>query len=140
MSNPSVTRIRASFELLAPRGAEIVDAFYTKLFQTAPSVRALFPSDLRAQKQHLLAALALVVKHADNLPSLAAPLHEMGARHLRYGAQEAHYGVVRDTLLATLAEFAGAKWTAELNADWTGALNAVASVMLEGARAAEQAA
>jgi hemoglobin-like flavoprotein len=140
MSTHSAARIRASFELLAPRSPAVVDAFYVTLFESAPAVRALFPSDLRPQKGHLLAALTLVVRHADNLPSLAAPLREMGARHLRYGAQEAHYGVVRDALLATLAQFAGSAWTAELRADWTAALNAVAGLMLEGARAAEQAA
>jgi len=139
MDTHSIERIRSSFQLLAPRGQDVVNDFYERLFRTAPSVRPLFPDDMSGQKGHLLAALGLVVKHADNLGALTEPLHEMGARHVGYGAQPAHYGVVRDTLLATLAQFAGGAWTPQLEADWTAALNAVAGVMLEGARKSQAA-
>ncbi len=130
MDNQTVSRIRSSFALLAPRGQEVIDTFYEMLFSKAPGVRALFPRDMAKQKGHLLAAVGLVVKHADNLGELSKPLAEMGQRHVKYGAQPEHYPVVRDTMVEALAKVAGPVWNAQLAADWTGALNAVAAAML----------
>lgn len=133
MNPDQVARIRSSFDLLAPRAGELMDRFYERLFRDYPSVKPMFPADMAKQKSHLTAAVALVVKHADNLAALEKPLQEMGARHVGYGAQPAHYGAVRDTMVATLAEMAQAAWTPELNADWTEALNTVAAAMIRGA-------
>ena len=138
MDAHAIARIRSSFDLLAPRGRELIDTFYAGLFATAPSVRALFPSDMNAQKGHLLAAVGLVVKHADNLGSLEGALMDMGERHVAYGASPAHYPVVRDTMIAALATTAGAAWNDQLAADWTAALNAVAGLMLRGAERTER--
>ncbi len=136
MDTEAVIRIRTSFHLLAPRGQELIDTFYEMLFDAAPAVRALFPGDMKKQKGHLLAAVALVVKHADSLGAITEPLMEMGARHVKYGARPEHYPVVRDTMIGALARTAGPAWNDQLAADWTGALDAVASAMLRGAERA----
>lgn len=133
MDTHAVTRLRESYNVIAPRAQELVDTFYNNLFAAAPAVRPLFPSDMRAQKGHLLAAIGLVVKHADNLNALAEPLQQMGARHVKYGAKPEHYPVVRDTMVASIAQITGKPWTPQLAADWTAALNAVAGYMLKGA-------
>ncbi|MBL0871507.1 MAG: hypothetical protein IBJ18_13120 [Phycisphaerales bacterium] len=138
LDSTSVQRIRASFDLLAPRGNELIDEFYTRLFRTAPGVRSLFPQDMTQQKKHLLSAVALVVKNADKLETLEKPLQEMGARHVVYGAKKEHYAVVRDTMLETIGSLAGPAWTPELKADWTAALNAVAGAMIRGAESFEK--
>ncbi|MBL8757329.1 MAG: globin [Phycisphaerae bacterium] len=133
LDHGAVQRIRASFDLVAPRATGLVDRFYERLFKAAPGVRGMFPADMSKQKGHLLAAIGMVVKHADDFNALEKPLMDMGARHVGYGAKPEHYGLVRDTLLATLAEFAGPAWNEQLNQDWTAALNAVASTMIRGA-------
>lgn len=140
MDQQAPVRLTTSFELLAPRAEQLVERFYTRLFEAAPAARALFPADLTAQRRHLAAALALVARNAANLPGLAEPLREMGARHVRYGATAAHYPLVRDVLLATLAEQAGTGWSEQLAQDWRAALDVVAGFMLEGARRCETAA
>lgn len=134
MDAAQVARIRLSFDAIAPRAHALVDLFYDKLFANYPQVRAMFPADMAKQKQHLLSAVALVVKNADKLDTLRPALMDMGARHVGYGAKEAHYPIVRDTMLGALAEIAGPVWNAQLQQDWAAALNAVASVMIEGAR------
>jgi hemoglobin-like flavoprotein len=126
-------RIRASFDAVAPQGEHLIDRFYERLFEAAPAVRGLFPADMARQKAHLLTALKHVVQNADNFRALEKPLMDMGVRHAGYGAKPEHYGVVRDVLLATLAEVAGPAWNEQLRADWTAALNAVASTMIRGA-------
>ncbi|MFM7298776.1 MAG: globin domain-containing protein [Planctomycetota bacterium] len=132
MTQTSADRIRASFQLIAPKAAEVIDSFYANLFAAAPAVRAMFPEEMKEQKAHLLAALGLVVKHADNLQALREPLLAMGQRHVGYGAQPTHYAAVREVLLATLRQHAGSAWTTQLEDDWRGAINAVSKVMIEG--------
>ena len=52
--------LETSFDLVAARGDELVDSFYTRLFAVAPAVEPLFTgTDLPKQKQKLLAALAV---------------------------------------------------------------------------------
>jgi hemoglobin-like flavoprotein len=133
MNVQQIENIRASFAALAPQAQTLVDRFYQNLFLAHPEVRGLFPKDISEQKQHLLAALSLVVKNVDRLETLQAPLREMGTRHVGYGAEPEHYPVVRDILLQTMKEMAGKLWNDTLRADWTVAVNAVAQVMLDGA-------
>jgi len=133
MDAAAVARIRQSFDLLAPQADLLMSTFYDRLFAAFPPVRTLFPKDMTQQKKHLTAAIALVVKHADNLPAIEKPLLDMGARHATYGAKPEHYGLVRDTLLGTMKDLAGPAWTIQLQTDWTTAVNAVAGIMIRGA-------
>lgn len=138
LSEASVDRIQSSFELLAPKGNALVDRFYAKLFETAPAVRALFPADMTEQKKKLLQTLGVAVGALRKPEELTPTLRQLGARHVGYGAEDAHYPVVRDTLLDTMAELAGDAFTSELRADWTAALNFVAEEMIAGAEDARR--
>ena len=71
--------LETSFDLLAPRGDELMDEFYSRLFDAAPAVRPLFPADMRKQKAMLLSALVLVRKSVRNLDGLVPTLHALGA-------------------------------------------------------------
>lgn len=128
-----VELIRASFNAVAPKATELIDLFYTKLFETAPSVRSLFPQEMSDQKDHLLSAVKLVATKAHDLASIEGALGEMGARHVGYGAEPEHYPVVRDTMLDALHDIAGPAWTNDIEEAWTDALNIVAGIMLAGA-------
>lgn len=57
----------------------------------------------------------------------------MGARHLHYGVETHHYSVVGNSLIKTIAQTAGDAWTTELQQIWSDAIQAVASLMLNGA-------
>ena len=53
--------LETSFDHIAPRGDELMDVFYARLFAAAPSVKPLFAeTDLKRQKAMLLAALVLL--------------------------------------------------------------------------------
>jgi len=135
-----VDLLETSFDLIAPNGDELMDAFYARLFATAPAVKPLFAgTDLRKQKGMLLGALVLVRKSLRDLDRIVPALHALGARHVGYGAQPAHYAVVGEVLLASMAEVAGSAWRPEYEAAWTEAYGVVAGVMIAGAEAAELA-
>jgi hemoglobin-like flavoprotein len=127
-----------SFDLVAPRGDELVDVFYARLFTAAPAVRPLFAgTDMRRQKGMLLGALVLLRKSLRDLDRIVPALHEMGARHARYGAGPEHYPVVGEVLIASMAEVAGDDWCAEYSAAWAAAYDIVAATMIEGAEGVE---
>jgi len=126
--------LETSFDLVAPRGEELIELFYTRLFETAPVVEPLFAhTDMARQRQMLLAALVLLRKSLRDLDSAVPTLRRLGARHVEYGAEEAHYAVVGSTLIGAMAEIAGEAWTPAYTEAWTEAFGVVAGVMLEGA-------
>ena len=125
MSN-DIEILETSFDLIAPRGDELMDEFYSRLFDAAPAVRPLFPADMRKQKAMLLSAL---------VPTL----HALGARHVGYGALPEHYPVVGSVLIESMAAIAGDAWTPEIEGAWSAAFNLIAGAMIEGAESAELA-
>jgi hemoglobin-like flavoprotein len=128
--------LETSFDLVAPRGDELMDEFYSRLFAAAPAVKSLFPADLRRQKTMLLAALVLVRKSLRDLDAIAPKLRGLGARHVAYGAKPEHYPLVGSMLIAAMATIAGDAWTPECELAWSDAFELVAATMLEGAERA----
>jgi hemoglobin-like flavoprotein len=135
----NIETLETSFDLIAPRGDELMDEFYSRLFEAAPGVRPLFSADMKRQKAMLLSALVLVRKSLRDLDRLVPTLHALGARHVQYGALPEHYPVVAAVLMDAMAAVAGDAWTAEHDAAWGAALAVVAGVMIEGAESAVEA-
>ena len=132
--------LETSFDLVAPRGDELMDIFYARLFAAAPAVRPLFAgTDLRRQKAMLLGALVLLRKSLRDLDAIVPKLRELGARHVAYGARPEHYPVVGEVLIASMAEVAGAPG-ARVRARVAARVRVVAGAMLEGARTTQLAA
>ncbi len=126
--------LEESFDLIAPRGDELVAAFYHRLFAADPALQPLFAStDMVRQRHMLLAALALLRKSLRNLAALEPALVAMGARHKGYGGRPEHYATVGAALLATMAEIGGADWCADYTTAWAAAYATVRDVMLRGA-------
>ena len=126
--------LESSFAALAPQAARLVEDFYQELFRRHPQVKPLFAgTDPAEQRRKLLAALKLVVANVRRPEALAAPLRELGARHVRYGATPAHYGAVAAVLIDVMKRTAGPVWTPAIGRAWKQALSVVAGLMLEGA-------
>lgn len=131
--------LETSFDAVAPRGDELMDRFYARLFAAAPAVAPLFAStDLRRQKQKLLAALVLLRRSLRDLDAVVPKLRAMGARHVRYGARPEHYPVVGTVLIDSMADVAGDAWRPEYGRAWAAAFDVVAGAMIAGAADATQ--
>ena len=129
-----VELLERSFDLIAPRGQELVDRFYRRLFETAPSTKPLFERvDMDTQKSSLLAILITLRESLRDLSVIAPDLEELGARHVEYGARPEHYPVVGSVLLETMAEMGGSAWKPEYTSAWAEAYQVVQDVMLKGA-------
>ena len=130
--------LETSFDLVAPKGDELVEIFYARLFETAPAVQPLFASaDMTHQRTMLLSALVLLRKSLRDVDSIVPALKRMGARHVGYGAAPAHYPVVGEVLIDSMAEIAGPAWEPRFERAWGEAFAVVAGAMLEGAAEAE---
>jgi hemoglobin-like flavoprotein len=128
--------LETSFDLVATRGDELMDQFYSRLFAAAPAVKSLFPDDLGRQKAMLLAALVLVRKSLRDLDAIAPTLRTLGVRHVAYGARPEHYPIVGQVLTCSMADIAGDAWRLEYEQAWGAAFERVAGAMLDGAAAA----
>ena len=103
--NLDLDTIETTFDLVAPRGDELMDVFYARLFAAVPAVKPLFAgTDFPRQKTMLLSALVLVRRSLRDMDALVPELRELGARHGAYGATPEHYIVVGEVLIASLAE------------------------------------
>ena len=133
--------LETSFDLIAPRGDELMDRFYANLFAAAPSVRPLFAgTDMRRQKAMLLSALVLLRKSLRDLERIDPTLRALGERHVAYGAQPEHYPVVGSALITAMAEVAGDAWRPEYEHAWSVAFDVVTAEMLSGATGLQLAA
>jgi len=133
MNPQQIATVRNSFALLVPRADDVARLFYDRLFELDPQLRALFKADLSEQRSKLMAMLTAGVGALDRLDTLVPVLRQLGARHLVYGVRDAHYGIVGEALLDTLARGLGDAFTPEARAAWIEAYTLMAGAMQAGA-------
>lgn len=135
----TIKLLEESFAILASEGELLVKRFYDQLFNQYPDVTPLFEHlDADSQYQKLTSALSLVVDNLRNPEVLVSALKDMGERHQGYGAVEAHYPAVIETLLGVMEEQAGDNWNAATHSAWDAALNLVTETMLQGYKKSEE--
>ncbi|MEX0876992.1 MAG: globin domain-containing protein [Phycisphaerales bacterium] len=128
-----IERLNMNLSLVESQIEKLVAAFYDKLFQAAPEVRALFPDDPGTQRSDLTGALLLVAKNIQDLENLGDPLRQIGESNTLIAELGAHYPLVRDCMLKAVAQVSGYTWTPNLEQDWTLVLDTVAGHIIEGA-------
>ncbi|AGL17645.1 globin domain-containing protein [Actinoplanes sp. N902-109] len=119
---------------VSDRPVALVEAFYQHLFLLAPGVRDMFPQDMTAQNDKLLAALL------DGIQALVEPeryaytmernLYRLGAQHARrYGVLPEHYPYVGHALVRAVRDITG-DWTVETSSAWIWVYDWMAAHML----------
>jgi hypothetical protein len=76
---------------------------------------------------------AVVTMLGPDLEPLALALFDLGATHLKFGVLPAHYEIVGEALLCTLATALGDKWTPAVKKGWAGIYTFISSNMILGA-------
>lgn len=126
-------RIRASLAPAAADPAGFARAFYARLFELAPGIRALFRGDMATQEMKLARTLVTVVGGLDQSEALVPTIEALGRAHRGYGTKAAHYPLVGQALIDTLAAYNGPGFDAETRAAWERLYAWVAQHMLHGA-------
>jgi hemoglobin-like flavoprotein len=133
MTPDQIRLVQQSFAKVAPISDQAAMIFYDRLFEVAPSVKAMFPADLTEQRKKLMTTLAVVVNGLTNLEAVLPAASALAKRHVSYGARPEHYPVVGGALLWTLEKGLGDAWTAEIAAAWTAAYGTLSGYMISEA-------
>ena len=140
MTPDQVKLVQESFSKVAPISEQAAVLFYDRLFEVAPSVKAMFPADMTEQRKKLMMMLAAVVNGIGNLESILPAASALAKRHIAYGAKAEHYPVVGSALLWTLEKGLGEAWTPELADAWTAAYGTLSGFMISEAYGRREAA
>ncbi len=125
--------VRTSLARVLEDGS-FIPKFYDRLFEVDPSLRPLFPADLRRQAQKLADALQLAVALLRDPDRLRPSLEELGARHAGYGVIDEHLDVVGGVLIAMLELAEGPAMTPTLREAWLTAWGELARPIRAGLR------
>src|SRR5207253_10335695 len=104
MTPDQVKLVQESFAKVAPIADQAATIFYDRLFEVAPQVKAMFPTDMIEQRKKLMATLAVVVNGLSNLASALPAASALAIRHVSYGAKPEHYPVVGEIGRASCRE------------------------------------
>ena len=140
MTPDHVKLVQESFAKVAPISETAAVLFYDRLFEIAPKVKAMFPTDMTEQRRKLMATLAVVVGGLGNLESVLPAASALAKRHVSYGAKAEHYPVVGSALLWTLEKGLGDAWTPDVAEAWTAAYGTLSGFMISEAYGRPQAA
>jgi len=140
MTPEQVKLVQQSFSRIVPIADKAAVIFYDRLFEIAPQVRSLFPSDMQEQRGKLMATLTAVVGGLTNLPLILPAASALARRHVSYGARAEHYPVVGAALLWTLEKGLGEGWTPDVADAWKAAYATLSGFMISEAYGSPQAA
>src|SRR5690348_12227560 len=140
MTEDQVNLVQQTFAKVAPISEQAAVIFYDRLFEIAPGVKAMFPSNMTEQRKKLMGTLAVVVNGLGNLGAVLPAASALAKRHVGYGARPEHYPVVGGALLWTLEKGLGESWTPDVAEAWTAAYGTLSGYMISEAYGKAQAA
>ena len=130
MNPTQIKLVQESFAKVVPISETAAAIFYERLFEVAPSVKAMFPADMTEQRKKLMMMLAAVVNGLSNLQSILPAASALAKRHIGYGVEPQHYAKVGQALIWTLQQGLGPAWTAEAAAAWIAAYMTLSDFMI----------
>src|SRR3974377_262856 len=130
MTPEQVKLVQQSFSKIIPISDQAAVIFYDRLFEIAPQVKSMFPSDMAEQRGKLMATLTAVVNGLGNLSSILPAASALAKRHVAYGARAEHYPVVGAALLWTLEKGLGESWTPDVANAWKAAYGTLSAFMI----------
>jgi hemoglobin-like flavoprotein len=132
VTSREIALVQATWRQVQPIAERTSEFFYGRLFALDPSLRPLFPGDLREQGKKMMATIAVAVDSLAELENLAPTVRALGRRHAGYAVEERHYATVGAALIWTFERVLGAGFTAEMAHAWSTAYDLLADLMKQG--------
>jgi len=133
MNQETAKLVQESWAKVVPIGPQAAELFYNNLFTIEPSLKHLFTGDMEDQGRKLIQMISAAVGMLGTLEKLVPVLQDLGARHVAYGVEPAHYQSVGAALLMTLSQGLGDAFTNEVKEAWIDVYGVMAEVMIEAA-------
>jgi hemoglobin-like flavoprotein len=139
LTSEQITEIVRTWALVAHDLSDVGVTFFLRVFELAPEALALFSFSadelrtcpkLRAHATSVMLAVGKAVAGLSDMEALAPRLAELGVRHRGKGVVPAHFIVVGQALLDTLATGLGEHWTETAACAWKQAYASIANAML----------
>ena len=139
MTPEKIGLVQSSFAKVAPIAETAAALFYARLFEIDPSLRSMFHGDIEEQGRKLMSILQVAVSNLHRLDTIVPAVKALGARHVRYGVEDGHYGTVAEALLWTLEKGLGDDFTPATREAWIEAYTVLANTMKAAAAEAQEA-
>jgi nitric oxide dioxygenase len=136
MDQRQIDLVQRSFAHAERFRAHLTVTFYNELFALEPSLRSMFKGDMTVQARKLNDMLKRVVEGLGEPDATLPEIHALALRHIGYGVEAHHYGLVGTALLRTLRHELGAEFTNETRAAWVAAYEFLADEMRTAATGA----
>ncbi len=131
---PEQTRlIRESYPNIREVAGPLMQLFYGRLFQIAPSVRPMFRNDIGIQARKFSDMLDTLVEGLDDFDQQRPALRAMGLRHVAYGVVPGHYDILSAAFLWALGHMMYPDFSPRLKDAWAGLIQEVSDTMKAGA-------
>lgn len=129
MTPQQIQLVQSTWAAVVPIQDTATRLFYDRVFTLDPSLRALFPEDLTAQRNKLVQALDFIAMSLDDLDALLPMAQKLGQRHANYGVEPKDFDTVGAALLWALGQGLGGAFTVEAQQAWTAAYTTLTGVM-----------
>jgi|GEM_PF-1412479 hemoglobin-like flavoprotein len=129
-------RLSASFALFEPRLDAVVAGFTDRLAAAAPDADVAIAEMLDEHGEGFAAVVGRLGETMPDFGSIAEPLRSLGAGFAARGVAPDRYPLIREVWLAAMGDVADYAWTDRLESDWSAALDAMGTIMAEGAGSA----
>ncbi|HTO44397.1 MAG TPA: globin family protein [Burkholderiales bacterium] len=133
MTPECIRIVQSTWVRLLPIKDLAAQLFYERLFETDPSLRALFRGDMREQREKVMQVIDAAVNGLSRLERITVAIQDLGRRHADYGVKDHHYDTVGAALLWMLDETLGAEFTPEAKRAWATVYDVLATTMREAA-------
>jgi hemoglobin-like flavoprotein len=129
MTPSQILAVKESFAMVEPIADEAGAMFYARLFELNPGLRPLFKGDIAEQSRKLMQVLTAAVNALDRIETIVPAVEALGARHVGYGVEDAHYDTVAAALLWTLERGLGDHFAPSVRDAWIAAYTLLAQTM-----------
>lgn len=131
MTLDEIKIVQASFNRVFTARKALGTAFYDRLFETAPRVQDMFPSDMQNMHLKIVDMLDYVVLHLNKPQILEESVAELAKRHKEYGVLPGHFSAVGTALMQAIsAQTPGGLTQPEVEA-WTSVYTFISEIMIE---------
>ncbi|MEO8147667.1 MAG: globin domain-containing protein [Bacteroidia bacterium] len=132
LSANEITLVKNTWNLITPVSQQMGEQFYIHLFDEHPELKPLFKSSPKDQGMKLMFMLSYLVHRLDKENELRDEIKKLAMRHNNYKAKTEHYEMIGATLIWSLKNNLGNKWTKEIETAWKNAYKFISDLMIEG--------
>ncbi|MEQ6290192.1 globin domain-containing protein [Vogesella sp. GCM10023246] len=132
MNNTQIELVQRTWDQLFYDREQFTRDIYSALFRLDPALRPMFNLPPERLVQNLSRTLNTILTSLHEPDSIRFILVRLGAQHLNYGVQPAHFATLKTALTEVLQQYLHAQLTPELAEAWSQAYDLIAGMMLEG--------